>query len=520
MNKAISYARCSRDENVEYIPKQHNENTNYAGTIGLDIHHKFNDSVSGYSDLWQHKELINALNLCLKEGVKDIVVTNLSRLTRSLRDGLLLLDWMHRNGIRLHLSNTNKSIEERDYLHILKELIEAEDYYWKFPNKPVGTDTNRLVRRPPNGYTKQGRQLVKSDDAAEVASVFKQAIDLRRRHPKLSVARIAGMVNCNRFKTQAVVRMLNDPFYTGRTIPRRITEQHKLEQYGMTHDSYITLSEFVLINSCRRVSHIPYSELIMCKNCHDKYGEDRGKGCTNQHLSPNGKNLKCQSCGRNISVSKLEKMLVEMCRDYIFNPDKATEYRFEHLSIISQLERIFANLAQQESGDVPTGVCVTNFPGIDAGSIQDVRRDVWTQWEQLKSFMRRRLQLGSFDVVLHCYYAMQSPDRGQEIKRLLERCFGGVFISFGVPWEVTIEPIKLAHDVLMSQNRIGDEQFKQDLETLDKCVNQRMQLLRGIMANHPFLMDYLSWNTVDQGFRQWESFIEYARWKLIYDPYI
>lgn len=521
MSHAISYARSSRDENSDSVKKQHKDNAAYAKTRGLTIHAKHDDSISGYENLAQHRDLMKALDLCLDKGIRDIVITNVSRLTRSLRDGVLLLDWLHRHGIRLHLSKEQRVHEEVGYLDLIRELADAEDYYWKFARGKAAQANDSIYGkgRPPNGYTTdKGKPgvLVKSSDAAEVERIFAQALKLRGRLPKQSLSGIAAMIKSDKYGKAAVRKMLENPIYTGRKAPSGTIDISALRLYAGIHDAYVSDEDFIRLNGGRVVRHLEYSKLVVCEACSQKEKGDMFK----HHLLLNGQNLKCQSCSKNINISQLEEMMREMCRDYIFDPDLSAEYKFEHLSVIAQLEAIFKNIAHQGQVGHGTGVFVPNAPTAIPGSHKTAQIEIWEQWLELKRKLKKQLNMARDDIALHFSCALRGENKDKDIKALLERCFAGVYVQFGRKGSHVLKPIKLATDVIITQNRVGDQQFAQDLETLDNNIGKRMQVLRTLLGKNPFLMDYLAWNTVDSSFQQWGSFVSYAKKHLLYDPYI
>ncbi|MCK9331646.1 MAG: recombinase family protein [Candidatus Cloacimonetes bacterium] len=516
MKKAISYARRSRDENTDAIKKQHSENRRYANTHGLTIHAEYDETVSGYESMDQHKKLNIVLNKCAEEGIKDILVTNISRLTRSVRDGVLLLDWLHRNGIILHFSTKEKVYTAVGHLDVIKELIAAEEYYWKFIQAKPALPVNGFYSkgRPPNGYTARKKNrgiLAKSGDSTHVTDVFEQAISLRKRSPALPLPQIVRRIETIKYKKHAITRMLSNPLYTGRKAPHGTLNIAELRRYGKKHEAYISDEDFILLNGGKVVRHLAYSKFVVCKKCSPNNGNKRDE----HHLVLDGENLRCKKCERSVRIRKLENAMEEMCRNYYFDPDQSAEYKFEHISVISQLESIFQNITDQGSNRKILKVFVPSDP-----NDPDIQKEIWKDWEALKTQMRKRLYMGADDIALHYVCAQMSPSKESEIAKLLERCFGGVYVEFGGRGSITLTPME-GKDYVKNNPFIPDNaQYVADKKALEVNIDERMKFLRDALKANPFLSDYLAWNTIDRCFMQWKSFQDYADKHLLYDPYL
>ncbi|MDD2297021.1 MAG: recombinase family protein [Sphaerochaetaceae bacterium] len=514
---ACYYCRISSSNNKTDLKAQVDKCKAYARTNGLILLFGYKEIISGYSDILNRNELVEMLNRCHKQNIKHIVVTGLSRLTRSTRDGILLLDWFHRNGVTLHLCDDNIPHTKVGYLDLMSTLIEAEKLHDRFVMS-VGTDVALGLYqrgRPPKGYKKDMRhkgRLVKDPSSSEATSyIFAQAIALKTQNPNLTKGQLAKVIRQktnvgtpSNVSAKTIYNMIGNPIYTGRSAPRGISDYAELKRHPQVHEAYLSDPEYMSLRGVKKTQKLRYLEAVKCKKC-------------NVSLNLNGDKARCPRCRKNISIKQLLNKMQEMCRPLIYDPDQALERQFENMLSISQLEALLHNIITQGS--------IANHgryfvPPEDLAEQQNASSaTIGEEWQQLKRDMKQLL-MNSYNLVLNYKLRSDQDDEGIGLKAFIEDSFGAVYVTFSGRRKQTIEPLSLNTGIRIADNPFSKDQVGEDMEKLDRIIRERIILIRTILRDNPFLSDFLAYNIIDARFDQWEKVADFIEEVLKLNPII
>jgi len=520
MSMAICYGRISREENTLSLADQSQETKTYANRKALVVFREMQDKVSGYADLLQHENLINMLNLCVSNGIKDIIVTDLSRLTRSVRDGILLLDWLHREGIRLHLSRLDREIKELDYLSLISEFAEAERYYFTCLQKEAKEIRlgDSIKGKSTLGYERDPSRknvLIKKDiPGFDIGSIFRQALEIREQHPRYSMREISKQIDSNTLISKKIYKILGNPLYTGRNAPKGTKDLAVLTQYKKIHEAYISEEEFILINGGKTVEEMDFNDIVFCKNCY--VGHSQGQTPLDYRLHKNDNNLRCKKCGRTISILKLKKQLPEMCQKYIFEPDAFLAFNFANMSVITQLDELLKQIAK--TGNLQDSGQVLNYPAsqLSAPNVQYKLKEASTSLiKNLKKYVNMNMNNYNIGLLYHIY---QVSKDGRAVRDLLKDCFDGVFVVFGQVRVTRVEPVTVKPGVMKATNPFTPDEICSELQKVDKVIKKQSVTIRSLLASNPFLTDFLSMRIIDHNFHQWDEFVKYVMIYKLRDP--
>lgn len=524
MRMAISYRRISREENTLSLADQSREIQAYAKLNGLEIHTDLHDEVSGYAELLRHENLIRTLNICAATGIIDIIVTDLSRLTRSVRDGILLLDWLHRAGIKLHLSRSGREVSELDYLTVIGELAEAERYYLMFLQKDA-TEVrpgDPIRGKAPLGYVRdplRKKVLIRADiPAFDIQDIFEQALGIRKQRPRYSLQEISRQIDSNAGRAKKICDILGNPLYTGRKAPRGTKGLEELRLYRKIHEAYVSEEDFVLINGGKVKEGLDFRDLLFCKNCYEKHpGKNPATELSQFRLHINCNNLQCRKCGKSISIPKLKAQLQRMCQGYIFEPDALLEFRMDHILVLAQLDELLKQITKTGNLCGSGRVLNPNFPK-GSGNIAHIQSKLRAANNNLIKTIKKSMNMNSHYIGLHYHIYQGSDDNGRAIRDLLDKCFDGVFVVFIDNRATRVEPVKVKPGVKRDPNPFGIEQVRSDLAKADQLIKIQAKTIRSLLAGNPFLTDFLSMRIIDHNFNQWDAFSEYVTAYKAHDP--
>lgn len=103
MRKAIIYSRVSTDEQSN--ERQISELTAKAGHYGMNIITTFSDKISGSKGFFNRDGGNALMNYINKNDVTDIVVSEISRISRNVEDTKKVIRILSGMGVNLHISN-------------------------------------------------------------------------------------------------------------------------------------------------------------------------------------------------------------------------------------------------------------------------------------------------------------------------------------------------------------------------------------------------------------------------------
>lgn len=502
LTPAVGYLRVSRPENKGDLAIQRKKCERYANDRGYQIIKFFTDKVSGYADMLSKSELTKLICRCKTDSISHIITSDLSRLTRRLRDGILLLDWLHRYGISLHLCNLNITQAKADYLSLVTLLVNAERTYNRGLTKLTESPKvkSRTMGKPPTGYSHSKQfpgRLEKVACNFNIESLFSQAIEMKRTLPAKSLRDIARLLgNKDMYpNARSIANILTTPLYTGRDAPRGGNKLSSLTKYPKHHDAYVEDEGFAFLNDYITKRRLYYTEVISCEDCCRKVSFRKNE-------------LYCPNCGKSLSLSLFHCMMLELCRKYIYDPDETLEFQFSNMWSITQMEALLGNIITLGTTANNTHTFVPPEEAIVG--LNDARERIGVEWQHLKKEIKS-LQLCSYDLVLHYRMRMELNDEGKGLRAFIEASFGKVIVKFGGKNQSTVEPMELKPGIIVSNNPIKDRAYKEDMANLDKTIKRRIQLIRELLHANPFLSDFLAYNIIDDRFRQWEdapNFIE------------
>lgn len=117
MTKAFSYLRCSGltqcGEDKDGFPRQRDSVTRFSKTNGYQIVREFTEKgVSGKKDETERPAFMEMVAAILENGVRHVLVENLSRLAREYRIQEQLLIYLATKGIQLIACDTGENVTE------------------------------------------------------------------------------------------------------------------------------------------------------------------------------------------------------------------------------------------------------------------------------------------------------------------------------------------------------------------------------------------------------------------------
>jgi hypothetical protein len=483
MSRCVVYTRVSRKENTADLKNQKKKVRQYAKQKNLRVAYEHSEIVSGFTDIFKRKELAAALNKCLLNKIGVLVVNDLSRLTRSVRDGILILDWTHRHGITIYTAGNSNDINEVNYLDHLQELLDAERFY----NRQLSRKREGFGRgKPPKGYERSAGNpgVLTFDPQLEqrLLLFFREAAKLKNDHPGLSAAKIANELEAffsDLGDKKALRTILRSPIYTGRHGHGIKWERKDVEESPKIHYAYIELADFFRLNDKKTQQRLLYTPLLRCASCNVKIHKKREE-------------LHCSQCRKHVPISIFLDKTQAMCRHYIFDPDETLAIRLTRIGVVEKVDSIIQTIADATI-PVKLGWGGTKKP-----------KEVGELWQELRSRKKLCLNANTHDLALHFAIRRQISDDGESLRELIDFCFETLVVDFSNK-DISVTPAKLLNHVKRAQNPLSQEKIDEDITKLTQDATHKLDLLRSIFAGNPFLTDYISYRIVQEAFKQWED---------------
>lgn len=491
---ALCYCRVSRgrDEETNSLNSQAKQCKKFAEENNLNIIDVYKETISGYTDIILRSQLTELLNKCAKDKIGHIIINDLQRLTRSFRDGLLLLDWLHRRGIVLHVVKLQTTQGKMDYLDIVQEFVEAERFYQKYISTPITLHTKSLIGRPHWGYTKSEGKLIKDKNFQDdITEIFMLAID-KKRNKNWTINEIADFIaysNVTEKNSRSIKSLLRDPIYTGILISKKDYQQYGLIGFPKAHKAYVNIEDFDLINGKIKRQKLKYSDLLFCYNCKQKFGEDK-------KLYINQDYFQCSNCKKKISHTSFHDEMMNLCAKYSFDEQVSKRDVDSNFDIYHQLESLLKTIITQwESANYNY---IFSSRNVDA----QVR-------SKLSAYVQETLKLMeevSNRIDLHYYIRKELNDNGAALKDLIEKCFGYLFVAVGK--KKTIKNSQKRIEPFTTKNLIANLNHK-DVSTVHARIQYCIFNTRELLKENPFITDFLAYRIIDDKFNEWGNFLDY-----------
>lgn len=103
--KVVVYARVSSTSDRQNTERQVLDLTSYADREGLEVVRVFEEHISGTKKLEERAVLSECLDYCIKNGVKELLVSELSRLGRSTLQVLRSIEILHNANVGVFVQN-------------------------------------------------------------------------------------------------------------------------------------------------------------------------------------------------------------------------------------------------------------------------------------------------------------------------------------------------------------------------------------------------------------------------------
>lgn len=509
MVPAISYLRTSRKENQKSLNSQKNKVNDFAKGNGYQIVDFYYDTASGYQEIIARPGLLRLIKRCTDGGISNIIVSDLSRLTRSLRDGILLLDWLHRHSITLHVCGMDSGVKA-DYLYLVSQLVEAERKYnlSKVPQKETPNLHPRPMGRPPAGYKHSKGQpgvLEKGDCDYSLASLFEQALAFKQDNPTSGTLDIAkALANQANFpNTRTILGIITNPLYTGRAVPASNCETYDYKLYPVIHYAYIAEADFNRLNSIKSRRKLYFLELVECGKCRRK-------------VSFRKLEIYCPHCSKSLSINRFHKMMHSLCKQYIYDPDIALENRLDNMWSISQLDKMLNNIVSLGTPENNTHIFLP--PAAIVQEVLDAQNCIAQEWDNLKKQLKK-ISLNNHDLVLHYRMRMELNDDGKGLKEFIADTFEKIEISFQGRLGSSLKPETIKPAIRKASNPLSPEVIERDLALINENIRGRTQYIRQILHDNPFLSDFITYGIVDARFKQWEDAMAYIEALIRLNPF-
>jgi len=366
----VIYARSSRWNNTASVKSQIVACEAFARRHKLDVKGRFKDTVSGYSaPLYRRKGLQDMMAFVKEYGVRIILLTDISRLSRSVMQGVYLLNWFSSLGVVVydisHLDNVH-NVEPSlgwPYRKILYDgLIEAErmihvhsddppqadaDLFFKGKTAPLGyiaansnvsvlekdsrvsgivQDVFRIALEcAPNAM--RGPSRGKSINYTALYDLLSERDDFRMALEALAEAGVNKLLHNRR----SLVSFLQVPYYAGYSQPGPQQESNRVHEY------YISEKEYNQLNRGHRCIELPakhersYMPMIRC-------------ACDKGNLHKNGGRVHCRGCNRSMPEKSLVDAITTTLGAYHLDRDTIFTEHLERRLKVCKFERFLTRL--------------------------------------------------------------------------------------------------------------------------------------------------------------------------------
>jgi site-specific DNA recombinase len=305
-NKAILFCRVSSKEQEESgysLPSQEKLLTDYSQSKGFEIDKVFSLSESAGGSK-QRKLFGEMLNYLKEKKIKNLVVEKTDRLTRNIRDAVLVNDWIENDEEKqVHFVKENFILHKNSKSNekfIWNIKVSVAQYYLDNLSEEVKKGQKEkisegwLPTKPPYGYKTVGEQghkihVVDHEVASIIQKMFEMygtgtysILKLSKEMFKLGLRSKTGRL----VPKSRIHRLLNDPFYVGDFIWKG--ELHKGKQ-----ESIISRELFESVRKHLRSKNTPkygkhdynFKGAFKCRECHGTITWEEKKGIMYGHCN-------------------------------------------------------------------------------------------------------------------------------------------------------------------------------------------------------------------------------------------
>jgi len=397
----VIYARSS-SFNQEAIEEQKKKCTAYGYKHNLIKSGFFADFVSGYGDaLHRRKNLVRLMHYVKKNYIKIVVVSDISRLSRSVRQGAFLLHWFALQGITVHdveyLSQANREAPSLGWPYrkqMLKKLIAAEDKYHAHINmkknaKKTGVHFSGTV--PPWGYIYEGGKsgiLIKNPNLQDqVAAVFRIALEtaktmaakqgneksinytglyrkIAENDEFMAILKHLQDTGANKrlHNARSFKALIQNPFYAGYATAGR------QDAVNRVHEPYISEKEHNMLNrgheKCQIILPKPhamsYIPLVKCKDCGGKLNKKGGQAW-------------CPDCHKTMKEETLANAIADALGGWRIDRDTAFANHLIRRLKMGKLERLVKDIRDAFQPYQSSGAAVVDPEGYDYAAVDERR---------------------------------------------------------------------------------------------------------------------------------------------------
>jgi site-specific DNA recombinase len=213
MNKkeqCVIYARVSTIDKQDFIRQIH-DLERHANYLGFDVANTFSEKVSGTVKATSRREFVNMVEYIEKHKIKHLLISELSRLGRTMRDTIQTIQEFNDKKICIHILKDNQSTLDKNFEEnkitslIINILISFADMERDLLIDRVKSGIRNSIRNQgagqgsikPFGYKKHGTKLIIDEREAQIVKlIFAKYIEGFGSH------HIANYLNSQKIETR------------------------------------------------------------------------------------------------------------------------------------------------------------------------------------------------------------------------------------------------------------------------------------------------------------------------------
>jgi DNA invertase Pin-like site-specific DNA recombinase len=411
-NTYVVYLRKSRQGDDDF-QAQYQKCTNLADRLHLKFVRQYTDKGSGYKNLLHRPVLLQLMTDCVNETIGHVIVSDASRLSRNLIDGIYLWQWFVNKGIIVHVVETENKYRLPSYLNVVGDLLLSEKNYHVIAGNFSVTRSKARDRgmylggKPPLGFEKQGMKLIRhKEQSAIMDDIFACILEYAGHTDKISYAAMhryllghdkknASFIKTylrNSIKLRYIVR---NPTYTGHACYKEKSPAGHKPLFRIApnaeHDKYITLDQYTVLNKgntpllgktrsndaiVNRKYGESYAMEIQCAQCGKPLVKNRNRyRCGSRHSSHG-----------SILISELSDIISRTLRKYRKDDDSIILEPFTRKGLLSGLSDVLMRLQDEITGQYEISELARGKP---AKTLSVIKTEGWV----LKPYLKELLEM-------------------------------------------------------------------------------------------------------------------------------